>query len=82
MNEGHDLYLTLYGRVGKIDQFLKEWGINYVTWRWWHAPKNHALAIACVMAFQMYVDCASVKEDLDWNLEKLLMHDEFCQHLG
>ncbi len=51
MNKGRNLYLMLYGGIDKIDQLLKKWGINYITWRWWHAPKNHALDITCVMAF-------------------------------
>ena len=82
MNEGRDLYLKLYGGVDKIDQLLKEWGIQYVTWRWWHAPKNHALAITCVMAFQMYEDCASGEVDPDWKVDKPLTHDDFRQKLG
>ena len=31
MNEGCELYLKLYGAVDKVDQMLKDWGLDYVS---------------------------------------------------
>lgn len=82
MNEARDLYLKTYGGVDKIDQMLKEWGLDYITWRWWHAPMRHAKSLTYVMVYQMYVDCASGEVDPDWKLEKPMTHGEFRQKLG
>ena len=70
MNEGRETYLKNYSAVDKLDQMLKEWLINYITWRWWHAPMRHGKAIAMCMAYQMYEQCAEGGVDPDWKLEK------------
>ena len=82
MNEARDLYLFLYGGVDKIDQMLKEWNTDYVTWRWWHAPMKHFKSITGVMAYQMYLDCASGELDADWKVDKPMSHVSFRQKLG
>ena len=38
MNKGCELYLKLYGTVDTVDQMLKDWGLDYVCWKWWYAP--------------------------------------------
>ena len=53
MNEGREFYLKVYGGVDKLDQMLKDWGLRYVTWRWWHALLAHGQAIAYTQAWKM-----------------------------
>ena len=33
MNKGSELYLKLYGTGDKVDQLLKDWGLDYVCWK-------------------------------------------------
>ena len=77
MNEARELYLKMYGAVDKVDQMLKDWGFNYICWRWWHAPMRHGKALALCMAWQMYSDCASGEVDPDWKLDKPLTSPKF-----
>ena len=82
MNEGRELYLKCYGAVDKVDQMLKDWGIDYICWRWWQAPMRHGKALALCMAWQMYVDCASGDVDPDWKLDKPLTSPKFRLRMG
>ena len=70
MNEGRQTYLKLYCAVDKIDQALKEWMVNYITWRWWHAPVRHGKAIGLSMAHQLYLQCAQGGVDPSWKVDK------------
>ena len=47
MNEGREIYLKTYSAVDKIDQMLKEWQLDYISWKWWYAPMRHGKAIGC-----------------------------------
>ena len=82
MNEGRELYLKTYSGVDKIDQLLKEWCMRYVTWRWWHAPANHGKAIAGVMAYALYEQCAEGGVHPDWKMEKCMSAPEFRRKLN
>ena len=68
--------------MDKIDQLLKEWCIRYVTWRWWHAPANHGKAIAGVMAYALYEQCAQGGVHPDWKLDKYMTAPEFRRRLS
>lgn len=59
MNDARQLYLGSYGRIDTIDSLLVKCEIFYVTWKYWHAAKNHALALAVVTAYDMYLECAT-----------------------
>ncbi len=47
-----------HSTVDKTNEMIKEWGISYTSFCWWHAPKNHGLTIAMSMAFKIYNLCA------------------------
>ena len=34
MNEGREIYLKIYSTVDKVDQMLKEWQLDYISWEW------------------------------------------------
>ena len=72
----------MYGGVDKLDQMLKDWGLRYVTWRWWHAPLAHGQAIEYTQAWQMYRECASGLVDPRWKLDKPMTCQKFCQRLA
>lgn len=82
MNEARQLYLKLYGTVDRIDQMLKEWGINYITWRWWHAPMRHGKGLALSMAYQMYSECAAGDLNPLWKVDKPMRPPEFAQRIA
>ena len=54
INEARQLYSATYGRIDTIDQLIKKCRIYYCTWKYWHSMKNHVLALACVVAYDMY----------------------------
>ena len=82
MNEEREFNLKLYGGVDKLDQMLKDWGLRYVTWRWWHALLAHGQAIAYTKAWQMYRECASGLVDPRWKVDKPMTCQQFCQRLA
>ena len=77
MNEVREFYLKVYGGVDKLDQMLKDWGLRYVTWRWWYAPLAHGQAIAYTQAWQMYKECASVLVNHLWKVDKPMTFQKF-----
>ena len=82
MNHARELYLKTYGAVDKLDQNIMDWGLDFISCKWWHAPMKHGMAIAFTMAYQMYRDCASGNVDPRWKLEKPMTGPEFRQRLG
>ncbi len=82
MNQAREILLSTYNTIDTIDQLLKEWSISYVTWRWWHAPANHAKAIAYTMAFEIYKMCAEGLVDEEWKIDKPMDSPEFRQQTG
>ena len=77
MNHARELYLKTYGAVDKLDQNIMDWGLDFISCKWWHAPMKHGMAIAFTMAYQMYRDCASGNVDPRWKLEKPMTGPEF-----
>ena len=33
INEAREVYLKLYGGVDKLDQLVKDWAIDYISWK-------------------------------------------------
>jgi hypothetical protein len=66
MNDARQLYLpyyttlAVYGRIDTIDSLIKRCHIYYRSWKkYWHSPKNHGLALALVVAYDMYKEIMS-----------------------
>ena len=66
MNEARQFYLGSYGQIDTIDAAIKKCNIFYVTWKYWHAAKNHALALSIVMAYDIYKELATEKRTADY----------------
>jgi hypothetical protein len=70
MNDARQLYLATYGRIDTLDYYIMQCQIFYVTWKYWHAAKNHALGLARITAY-MYQELISEKEAQDcFGIEK------------
>jgi hypothetical protein len=55
MNAARQFYLDSYKTIDVIDQGIEVCQIHYRSWKYWHAAKNHALALAWVIAYDMYL---------------------------
>jgi hypothetical protein len=82
MNEARETYLKTYSAVDKIDQELTEWALNYFTWKWWHAPMRHGMAIGFSQAYHLYRHCAQGTVRPEWKLDKPMNAPEFRAKLS
>jgi hypothetical protein len=82
MNAVNQLYLDSYKTIDDIDQGIEACNIQYRSWKYCHAAKNHALALAWVIAYDMYVECTSTeqraKESLGFSSEDNFLVKYFC----
>ena len=58
MNAEGDLYLGTYSIMDSIDHLIKICPLKYFYWNYWHAPMLHAMVLAIVIAYNMYLDLA------------------------
>ena len=42
------------------------------SWKYWHAPMNHAKALAVVTSYDIYKECAEGKINPDWKVYKIV----------
>ena len=54
MNEAGEIYLTHYSGIDAADHMIKNAGIRYITWKYWHVPYLHALSLGVIAAHDMY----------------------------
>ncbi len=50
------LYLKTYSRIDSMDHLIKISNLHYCTWKYWHAPVNHAKGMAIAVAYDMYLE--------------------------
>jgi hypothetical protein len=62
MNTARELYLKTYGQVDTFDSMIRRCRIFQKSFKYWHAAKNHALAMAVTIAFDMYKECLTEKK--------------------
>ena len=77
MNHAQRLYLSTYGRIDSADHLLKNAAIFYRTWKYWHAAKNHAIAMAIVVAYGVYQECCEGLIEGEWKIKKEDIMDFF-----
>ena len=90
MNNAQQLYLMTYGvidTIDTIDVLIKKCDMYYRSWKYWHSAKNHFLALAVVVAYDMYKECKSEAfEEFDLTEEQakrsLLNFHEFREKLS
>lgn len=83
-NEARDLYLSTYWGVDNTDHMIKNTGLRYITWKYWHAPYNHAKAMGIIAAYDMYNECCDGLLDPSWKVEEKdrMTFTIFRQRLG
>ena len=69
-NEARATYLGHYYGVDNVDHMIKNAKIRYITWKYWHAPVLHALSIAVIAAYDMYVECCEGGLDPEWFIKE------------
>ncbi len=84
MNEGRDLYISTYWGVDNTDHMIKNTNVRYITWKYWHAPYQHAKAMAIVAAYDIYLECCDGLLDPSWKVEEKnrMSFTTFRQTLG
>jgi hypothetical protein len=84
MNHARRVYLSAYNGIDVLDHLIKNARLYYRTWKYWHAPKNHALviAIAITCAYDIYLECAEGNLKAEWKIEKPISSWEFQCKLG
>jgi hypothetical protein len=66
MNEARNLYLGSYSRIDSIDHLIKNCKMKYRTWKYWHAPMLHAMSLAVLIAYDIYLEVAEGSLDKTW----------------
>ena len=66
MNEARRLYFSTYFHIDVVDHLLKKAAIFYRIWKDRHAPKNHGIAIAIVLAYDVCLECVEGNIRIEW----------------
>lgn len=82
MNHARRIYLSTYNGIDVLDHVIKNAHLFYQTWKYWHAPKNHGLAIAIAVAYDIYLECAEGELNPEWKVEKPVKAWQFQSILG
>ena len=82
MNEARATYLGTYSAVDSVDHLIRNVGLLYCLWKWWHAPMRLAKSLAMVQAYFMYLECAEGNLDPSWKLEDPVGFKEFRFRAG
>ncbi len=53
-----------------MDHMIKNVRIRYTTWRYWHAPFLHALSMAVIASYDMYIECCQGGLDPEWKVDE------------
>jgi hypothetical protein len=69
-NEARQTYLGHYYGVDNVDHMVKNAKVRYTTFKYWHAPFLHALSIAVIAAYDMYIECCEGGLDSEWFVEE------------
>jgi len=68
MNDARSLYLQTYSRIDSIDHLIKNCRLFYRSWKYWHSPMLHGKALAVVVAYDMYLECAEGELEETWKI--------------
>ena len=82
MNHARHTYLSTYNGVDVLDHMIKNANIGHVSWKYWHAPMNHALAMAIVVAYDMYLEVCEGSLDAEWKVETPISFRKFRETLA
>ena len=77
MNHARRIYLSTYFRIDAVDHLIKNARLFYRTWKHWHAPVNHALALTIAVAYDMYLECCEGEIEEEWKINHPVSYYEF-----
>ena len=66
MNAGRALYLGTYSIIDSIDHPIKNCRLKYRIWKYWHSPMLHAMELAIVITYYMYLELLKGKLASEW----------------
>jgi hypothetical protein len=61
MNQAREHYLSTYNTVDSIDHWVRNLHLKLQSWKYWHAPMIHAMALGVVTAYDMYLEVCEGK---------------------
>ena len=82
MNDGRFLYLKSYGRIDTKDSMIKRANLHYRSRKYWHSGMNHGLAMAIVVAHDVYLECCEGELDPSWHTENVMDFHTFRDRLS
>ena len=82
MNEVRQLYLGTYSRIDSIDHFIKNCSMKYRCWKYWNSPNIHAMYLAVVVAYDIYIKMEEGELDQTWKGENIVDLWKFCYLLS
>ena len=68
MNSGRNIYLNTYSRIDSIDHLVKNTRLKYRSWKYWHSPMLHAMALGFVISYDIYLELVEGNIDPDWEV--------------
>ena len=77
MNHARRTYLSTYNGIDVLDHMIKNANLGFVSWKYWHAPMNHALSMAIVVAYDIYLEVCEGKLDEEWKVETPISFRKF-----
>ena len=82
MNSARNLYFQSYYRIDCMDHMIKYARIFYRLWKYWHSPMLHGKAMEVVVAYDMHLEVAEGKINIDWELDEPMDFWRFREKLA
>ena len=81
MNNVRRIYLSTYNGVDVIDHYIDSTKLFYRSWKYWHAPLNHALSLVVACVYDFYLEAAEGQLDAEWKIENPVNYWQFRHKL-
>ena len=66
MNKARQLYLGTYSHIDSIYNLIKNCRTKYRCWKYWNSPNIHAMYLAVVVAYDIYIKMEEGELDQTW----------------
>jgi len=83
-NEARETYLRHYYGIDNVDHMIKNTSNRYITWKYCHAPYQHAKSMGIIAAYDMYKECCDGLLDGTWKIpvKKQMSFSDFRMKLS
>lgn len=82
MNEPREVYLSLYDRVDRGDQYAQMLHMAIISWKYWMSGMLHGLKLCIVVAFEFYKECAEGELNPEWKVASPMKIQKFVEEMG